>query len=158
MSTTDQSGPWHDLDGVIYGGADEYFKNDHIPQGWSYKGMTIGTPWITSPKYHQNGSLSTTNNFVKLYYFSGKGKVNSMNYKMTLAYSENFESENSSNGIDLSYTNCKRQVSYQIETSTALNARKNLRGSLALSGDNGAQYGNNIALILGISWSGIFGY
>ena len=158
MSTTDQSGPWHDLDGVIYGGADGYFQNDQIPQGWSYKGMTIGTPWITSPKYNQDGSLSTTNNLVRLYYFSGKGEINSLNYKMTLAYSENFGFEDPSTRNNLSYTNCKRQVSCQIETSTALNSRKNLTGSLALSGDHGAQYGNNIALIVGLSWSGIFGY
>jgi hypothetical protein len=156
MSTTDQGGPWHDLDGVIYGGANGYYQNGQIPQGWSYNGMTIGNPWISSPRYNQDGSLATLNNYVRLYYFSGKGEYKSLDYKMTLAYSENFGTETSNRTIP-SYENCKRQVSYQIETSTALNSRKNLRGSLALSGDNGAQYGNNIALILGISWSGIFG-
>ena len=158
MSTTDQSGPWHDLDGVIYGGADGYYRNGQIPQGWSYMGMTIGNPWISSPKYNQDGSLSTLNNLVRNYYFSGKGECKSLNYRMTLAYSENFGYSNQGPRTIPDYANCKRQVSCQIETSTALNAAKNLMGSIALSGDHGAQYGNNVSLIVGISWSGFFGY
>ena len=150
MSTTDHSGPWHDLDGVIFGGGDEYYKNGQIPQGWSYKGMTIGNPWITSPKYNQDGTLDTKNNSVRLYYFSGKGEYKALNYKTTLAYSENF-------GIGIpSWSTCKRQLSYQLETSTKLNFIKNTTASIAISGDNGAMYGNNLALILGLSWSGIF--
>jgi len=156
MSTTDQSGPWHDLDGVIFGGADGYYQNGNIPGGWSYKGMTIGNPWITSPKYNQDGSLSTLNNLVKLYYFSGKGEYKSLNYKMTVAYSENFGYENPGVRKILSYADCKRQVSYQLETSTKLNFIKNTTASIAISGDNGAMYGNNLALKLGLSWSGIF--
>jgi len=156
MSTTDQSGPWHDLDGVIFGGADGYYQNGNIPGGWSYKGLTIGNPWITSPKYNQDGSLSTLNNLVKLYYFSGKGEYKSLNYRMTVAYSENFGYENPGVRKILSYADCKRQVSYQLETSTKLNFIKNTTASLTVSGDNGAMYGNNLALILGLSWSGIF--
>jgi len=156
MNTTDQSGPWHDLDGVIYGGADGYYQNGQIPQGWSYNGMTIGNPWITSPKYNQDGSLSTTNNIVRLYYFSGKGEYKSLNYRLTLAYSENFGFENPGIISNPSYENCKRQVSYQLETSTALNFLRNTRLSLALSGDRGTMYGNNVALMMGVSWSGVF--
>jgi len=112
--------------------------------------MTIGNPWITSPKYNQDGVPVTKNNTVRLYYFSGKGEYKSLNYKMTMAYSENFGTAN------ILYPDCKRQVSYQLETSTKLNFIKNTTASLVLSGDNGAMYGNNLALILGLSWSGIF--
>jgi hypothetical protein len=75
LSTTDMSGPWGDLDGVVYGGADNYYRNGNIPNGWTYKGMTIANPWITSPKYNQDGSTSTTNDVVRLYYFSGAGVI-----------------------------------------------------------------------------------
>jgi len=157
MSTTDQSGPWHDLDGVIYGGDNGYFTNGQIPCGWSYQGMTIGNPWLTSPKYNQNGSLATLNNLVRLYYFSGKGNYKSLNYRMTLAYSENFGILNV-NRTTPSYDTCKRQVSYQLETSTPLTFLKNTSVSLAISGDRGAMYGNNLAVIAGVAWTGIFGY
>jgi hypothetical protein len=156
MSTTDQSGPWHDLDGVIYGGSDGYFYNGSIPGGWSNHGMTIGNPWLTSPRYNQNGTLSTLNNLVRLYYFSGKGEYNSLNYKLTLAYSENFGFESPGYRNYLSYDNCKRQFSFQLETSTRLNFIKNTSASFTIAGDHGTEYGNNLALIVGLSWKGIF--
>jgi len=152
LCTTDQNGPWHDLDGVIYGGQDGYYTNGLIPNGWSYKGMTIGNPWLTSPKYNKDGSTSITNNTVRLYYFSGKGSIKSVNYRLTLAYSKNF-------GYTAPiYTSYKRQISWQLETSTAAKFIKNTQISLGLSGDRGSMYGNNLAIILGLSYSGFWEY
>jgi hypothetical protein len=152
LCTTDQNGPWHDLDGVIYGGLDGYFTNGLIPNGWTYKGMTIGNPWLTSPKYNKDGSVSIVNNTVRLYYFSGKGTLKSFNYRLTLAYSENF-------GLTSPiYTSFKKQFSWQLETSTPVNFLKNTRISLGISGDYGVMYGNNLTFILGLSYSGIWGY
>ena len=148
LSTTDQNGPWHDLDGVIYGGQDGYYGNGSIPNGWSYKGMTIGNPWLTSPKYNKDGSASIINNTVRLYYFSGIGKVKSVNYRLTLAYSKNF-------GLTAPiYPESKNQFSWQLETSTTSKIIKNTQISLGISGDRGSMYGNNLALILGVSYSG----
>ncbi len=150
LSTTDQSGPWHDLDGVIYGGQDNYYNNGLIPNGWSYKGMTIGNPWLTSPKYNKNGSTSIVNNTVRLYYFSGKGTVKSINYRLTLAYSKNY------GHTAPIYTSFKKQLSWQLETSTAAKFIKNTQISLGISGDRGSMYGNNLALIVGVSYSGLW--
>lgn len=148
LSTTDHNGPWHDLDGVIYGGTDPYYVNGLIPNGWSYKGMTIGNPWLTSPKYNKDGSVSTTNNTVRLYYFSGKGQIKRFNYRLTMAYSENY-------GLASSvYDNRIKQLSWQLETSTPVRFLKNAQVSLGISGDHGALYGNNTAIILGVSYSG----
>jgi hypothetical protein len=148
LSTTDQSGSWHDLDGVIYGGQDRYYTNGLIPNGWSYKGMTIGNPWLTSPKYNKDGSTSITNNTVRLYYFSGKGSIKSMKYRLTLAYSENF-------GYTAHiYTRNQKQLSWLLETSTVAKFMKNTQISLGISGDRGAMYGNNLSLILGVTYSG----
>lgn len=152
LSTTDQNGPWHDLDGVIYGGLDGYFNNGITPNGWSYKGMTIGNPWLTSPKYNENGSTSIVNNTVRLYYFSGKGIIKSFNYRLSLAYSENY------GHTAPIYTSCKRQLSWQFETSTPAKLIKNTQISLGISGDRGSMYGNNLALILGVSYSGFWKY
>ena len=152
MNSTDQSGPWHDLDGVIYGGTDSYYNNGVYPNGWSFYGMTIGNPWLTSPKYNENGIVSFQNNKVRLYYFSGKGSFSTYSYKFTVAYSQNYGSPQNI------FDNCKKQLSYQIEASTPLSMLKSTRVSLALSGDHGKMYGNNFAALLGISYSGLFDY
>jgi len=152
LSTTDQNGPWHDLDGVIYGGQDGYYNNGMIPNGWSYKGMTIGNPWLTSPKYNNDGSTTIVNNTVRLYYFSGKGSIKSVNYRLTLAYSKNY-------GLTAPiYPESKDQLSWQLETSTALKYIKNTQISVGISRDRGSMYGNNLALLLGVSYSGLFKY
>jgi len=152
LSTTDQSGPWGDLDGVIYGGGDSYYTNGAIPNGWTYRGMTIGNPWLTSPKYNQDESTSTTNDVVRLYYFSGTGAIRTINYRLTLAYSKNY-------GLPRAiYDSYKKQFSWQLETSSPVTFLKNTRMSLGISGDRGAMYGNNLAVILGVSYSGFFGY
>jgi hypothetical protein len=56
------------------------------------------------------------------------------------------------------YDNYKKQFSWQLETSREVNFLKNTRMSLAISGDHGAMYGNNLAVMLGVSYSGFFGY
>ncbi len=152
LSTTDQNGPWHDLDGVIYGGQDGYYNNSITANGWSYKGMTIGNPWLTSPRYNEDGTTSTKNNTVRLYYFSGKGMIKAINYRLTLAYSQNY-------GMTApSYPEYKRQLSWQLETSTAARFIKNTQISIGISGDRGSMYGNNLALLLGVSYSGFWRY
>lgn len=147
LSTTDMSGPWHDLDGVIYGGMDGYYNNGVYPNGWSFYGMTIGNPWLTSPKYNDGGAIDIQNNMVRLYYFSGLGTIKDINYKATIAYSQNF-------GNPGWVHDSKDQFSWQIETEK--NIGRNLKLSLGFSGDNGRMYGNNYALIAGICWNGAF--
>ena len=152
MSTTDQSGPWHDLDGVVYGGTDNYYNNGVYPNGWSFYGMAIGNPWLTSPKYNENGSLSFLNNKVKLYYMAGMGCLKDVSYKATFAYSENWGSPS------ILYDKCKRQFSYQLDMAKPLHSLKNTQVTFGVSGDRGGMYGNNFALLLGISYSGNFLY
>jgi len=152
MSTTDQSGPWHDLDGVIYGGADNYYTNGVYPNGWSFYGMTIGNPWLTSPKYNANGSVTVSNNKVRLYYFSGVGSFYDVTYKATIACSKNWGSPG------VVYATRKDQLSYQLETATPIHCVKNTNLTLGFSGDRGTMYGTNFALLLGLSISGNFSY
>jgi hypothetical protein len=44
LNTTDQSGPYHDKDGIVYGGADTYLTNGVYLSGWTFFSRTIGTP------------------------------------------------------------------------------------------------------------------
>jgi hypothetical protein len=152
MSTTDQSGPWHDLDGVIYGGADSYYTNGVYPNGWTFHGMTMGNPWLTSPKYNKNGAISVTNDMVRLFYFSGKGEIFNYAYRATVAYSNNYGSPS------FMYEKSKKQLSWQIQAETPASYLKNTKISLGLSGDRGTMYGNTFAVLLGITYAGKFIY
>jgi len=152
MSTTDQSGPWHDLDGVIYGGVDNYYNNGVYPNGWTFYGMTIGNPWLTSPKYNENGAVNVVNNKVRLYYLAGMGGLKDVSYKATLAYSQNWGSPYTINPV------CKRQISYQLQTVTPFRPVKNANITMGISGDRGGMYGTNFAFLLGFSLSGNFSY
>lgn len=148
LSTTDQNGPWHDMDGVIYGGQDNYYNNSVYTNGWSFYGMTIGNPWLTSPKYNTNGGVDFQNNCVRLLYFSGLGEINRFNYRFTTAYSHNWGT------IQMSRSAPKRQFSGQFEVFHALPFLKNTEASLGISGDRGAKYGNNLALLMGLRYTG----
>ena len=149
VSTTDHNGPWHDLDGVIYGGLDAYYTNGMYPNGWSYHEMTIGNPWLTSPKYNTNGSTTIENNTIRLYYFSGEGKVKSVDYRLTLAKSKNYGETKAL------YDGYLKQFSWQVEASTPLKFLRNTRITMGFSKDDGAMYGNSTTLFIGFSVRGI---
>ena len=149
VSTTDHNGPWHDLDGVIYGGLDAYYTNGMYPNGWSYHGMTVGNPWLTSPRYNKNGSTTIENNTIRLYYFSGEGKVKSVNYRITMAKSKNW------GPTKAIYNEYLDQFSWQIEASIPLSFLKNTKITLGFSKDNGQMYGNNTTAFVGLSFHGI---
>jgi hypothetical protein len=151
MSTTDMSGPWHDLDGVIYGGQDDYYNNSVYPNGWSFNGMTIGNPWLTSPKYNEGGAIGIKNNRVRLYYAAGIGKIDNISYKATIAFSQNY-------GSSWTVPESKNQFSWQVEANTPAPFWKNTVISAGLSNDIGKMYGNNFAFLLGISWNGLITY
>lgn len=148
VSTTDHNGPWHDLDGVIYGGLDSYYANGFYPNGWSYQRMTIGNPWLTSPKYNTDGIKSTENNTIRLYYFSGEGKINVINYRISLAKSKNY------GGTKAIYNGYLKQFSWLIECSAPLTQKKHTQVTFGVSGDKGEKYGNNTTLFIGLSFSG----
>lgn len=148
FSTTDMSGPWHDLDGVIYGGNDNYFNNWAYPNGWSFYGMTMGNPWITSPKYNKDGNVEMENNMVRLYYLSGMGIIKNTSYKVTLAKSDNYGS------CYNPYETKRSQFSWQIETDTPI--KNNFSFQAGFSNDIGDMYGNNFAVLFGLTWNGSF--
>lgn len=153
LSTTDQSGPWHDLDGVIYGGQDGYYNNGVYTNGWSYYGMTIGNPWLTSPKYnsgYEEGDVSFENNVVRLYYIAGMGRIGTIDYTARFAYSQNF-------GTNVSTTYNlveKDQLSWSLNTEIPCPFIRHTVMTLGWAGDIGDQYGTNQALLLGLRWNG----
>jgi len=150
LSTTDQSGPWHDLDGVIMGGDDYYYNNTVYSNGWSFYGMTLGNPWLTSPKYNTDEWVGIENNCVRLFYVAGLGELDDFKYRFTAAYSKNWGL------VARTMPPSKNQFSGQLEVFHALPFLKNTEASLGISGDRGTKYGNNLALLMGLRYTGQF--
>lgn len=103
--STNQSGHVHDIDNSppidsIQNGNDNYFNHYIYSSGWSYLGYTIGTPFITSPFYDLNYSLTKhndktivryfPNNKVKSWYFGISGRISKLKYQFISSYSLNF--------------------------------------------------------------------
>ena len=99
LTTTNQSGPTFDLR-ARYQGADNYFNNSQYIQGWSYRGRTIGTPFImprtdfkpsVNNEYIGNGIFP--NNRVVMWYVGAIGAFRKgPTLTARLSYSRNFGS------------------------------------------------------------------
>ncbi|AUD03333.1 capsule assembly Wzi family protein [Spirosoma pollinicola] len=99
LTTTNQSGPTFDPS-ARYQGADNYFNHSQYIQGWSYKGRTLGTPFIMprtdltpaiANGYGGNGYYP--NNRVVAWYVGGIGAFRSgPTLTMRASYSRNFGS------------------------------------------------------------------
>lgn len=90
LGTTDQSGPVHDIDGIIFGGGDGYFSNSIYTQGWNHYRMTMGTPFVTSPAYNTDGSLRSYNDRTFTHHIAIQGDIYGFKYLARYSHSTNF--------------------------------------------------------------------
>lgn len=90
VGTTDQTGPWHDQDAIIYAGHDNYYCNGIYKQGWNYYCRTLGTPLITSPIYNEDGYLQTKNNRIKAWHIGIGGDIEGFKYYCMGTYIQNY--------------------------------------------------------------------
>lgn len=149
LQTTDQSGPFHDRDGLVFGGNDNYFRNSVYRNGWNYFRRTIGTPFITSPLYNADGTIYTLNNRVKAHYFAIKGDIYGFSYRAVASYVKNY-------GI---YEN--GDATFSTNTALLLEITKHIPKawhmdfSLALAADFGTQFGNDFGVMVSIAKRGL---
>lgn len=96
LSTTNQSGPTFDQ-AIRYQGGDNYFNHSQYREGWSYRGRTIGTPFI-APRSDFNPTVNAftgggffPNNRVVAWY-AGAGATFRRGPMLTMraSYSRNF--------------------------------------------------------------------
>jgi hypothetical protein len=141
LNTTDQSGPYHDKDGIVYGGTDSYFTNGIYQTGWSYFSRTIGTPLITSPTYNSKGEICTLNNRVQVHHFAIEGDIRGYQYRALVSLSKNYGT----------YA-APFEVEKQNNTSLVLDINKqfkklpNIQVGCSMGADFGKYYGNSIAI------------
>ncbi len=95
LSTSDQSGTEFYIPGSKYQGADNYFNHTQYSEGWSYKGRTVGTPFIIPGKDMDQSKLVNPryfpNNRVHVWYAGAQANAGrALALTLRLSYSRNF--------------------------------------------------------------------
>lgn len=147
LHTTDQSGPFHDKDGFIYGGNDNYYQNGIYQNGWAYYFRTLGTPFITSPVYNEDGAIETKNNRVWAHYAGIRGDIYGYRYRVVCSHARNYGTYASA----LS----SRNTAWMVEVSKHVEKAWGLDFGLTLAGDVGNQFGNSFGAMLTVGKKGI---
>jgi len=148
LETTDQSGPYHDKDGIIYGGSDNYFNNGIYQNGWTYFSRTIGTPFISSPIYNKDGNVSIVNNRVQVHHFGIEGDVSGYRYKLLSSFSKNYGSYNNP------YPEMIPNTSVLLELKKQFPKFSNIEAGCSVGGDFGKLYGNSLGCLFSIRKTG----
>lgn len=136
LQTTDQSGPWHDRDGMAFGGNDSYYNNSIYTQGWTYFGRTIGSPL-----------MRPDNSRVWAYHAGIKGDVYGFRYRALCTYADNYGTYNTP--LRNHNTAVLLEVTKQVPQAWGLEF------GIALAGDFGSQYGNRFGGQITIRKQGI---
>lgn len=151
LNTTDQSGPFHDQDGIIYGGFDDYYNNYIYLNGWNYFMRTIGTPFITSPVYNADGSIRSNNNMVQVRHLGLEGEIGGTSYRGLISFSKNYG--------DYYLKKQSSDLSLLLDVKKSYPKLYNLEICCSVAADFGTLYGNNFGLMVTLKKSGnLFSY
>lgn len=154
LQTSDQSGPYLDKDGIIYGGADGYFNNGVYQNGWTYYSRTIGTAFISSPLYNKDGSVSIENNRVIVHHIGVEGDVLGYRYKFLSSFSKNYGTYS----VPLATYGVKN-TSLLLEVNKQFPALSNIQIGCSVGADFGKLYGNSVGCLFSIKKTGnLFNY
>jgi len=149
LNTTNQSGTYdeyYENDSLKFaGGNDNYFNSGVYEGGWSYAGMTIGTPMITSPVLlSEPGFQTMRNNKVSAIHLGFEGSVREVTYIMNYTFSRNY----GNNGSE--FPGGKRCHSFILKTSVPGVLPYGLTLSAALAFDAGDLLGNNFGCMIAL--------
>lgn len=136
LNTTDQSGPFHDRDGVVYGGGDNYYNNSIYTQGWRYFGRNIGSPLLTS-----------TNTRVMAHHIGIRGDIYGFKYRMLINHADNYGQYKAPNR--------SRNTAVLLDVRKHVPQAWGLDFGVALGADFGTQYGNRFGAQITISKRGL---
>jgi len=143
LNTQNQSGPFHDQDGIVFGGADSYFSNGVYQSGWSYFSRTIGTPFIFN-KY--NDKYIQVNNRVQVHHVGIEGDVLGYQYKAMSAFSKNLGTYAEPIKIE--------NTSVMLEVKKIFPTLSNVELSWSVAADFGKLYGNTVGTMFSIRKTG----
>ena len=149
LNTTDQSGPWHDRDGLCYAGNDYYYRNSVFQNGWNYYYRSMGTPFITSPIYNTDGTIYTLNSRVRVHHLGVRGDIYGFQYRFKASYARNYGNDNSSRAILSTNTALLLEVFKNVPQAWGLDF------GLRLGADIGTQFGNSFGAQIMVCKRGI---
>ncbi len=136
LHTTDQSGPFHDRDGCVYGGADSYYSNSIYRQGWTYFGNVIGSPLLTPD-----------NSRVRAHHAGLRGDIYGFRYRAIVQYADYYGR--------YSRPEHSRNTAFLLEVKKQVPKAWGLDFGLSLSGDFGSRYGNSFGAMVTITKRGL---
>lgn len=136
LNTTAQDGPYHDKDGLTYGGNDTYFYNTAYRQGWTHFGRTIGNPLI-----------SVDNNRVRNHFVALGGDIYGYKYRIAACFTKNWGTYKAP-----LYSENKALL---IEVRKHFEKAWGLDFGLSLGADFGTQFGTSVGALFTISKRGL---
>ena len=152
LTTLDQSGSTFYVQGSSYQGADNYFNHLQYPQGWSYKGTVIGTPFNVPAKdivpSKQMSSLYFPSTRVNMWYAGLQGSYKRSLFTVRGSYSRNY------GGPNYPFLPPRKQFSTMVTAQIPVSKWYNTNILARLSLDNGTLFTNSFGGYLGIkkSW------
>ena len=155
---TNQSGPIHwtpnDRPGTpITGhssGADDYYNN-YIYNGYQTRGMSIGSPFVKSPLYNQDGYMRYRDNVLRGFHAAVKGWFNNdWSYRLMGSYRKAWGTP------FMPRANSADDFSMMLEANYHTSKGWSFQAQVAM--DHGSLYGNNWGAMLGITYSGSFNF
>jgi len=144
---------------------ESYYNHGQYIQGWSYDGLGLGTPFITS-RSHIRKDLAYdpsdyfVNNRVMVIHLGSEGSFRNLNYLFMASWSNNYgtyhtASPEDAEGLDdigeYGFFGTKNQLSTRLELHKNLNSGLNL--GLAGAFDTGSLYYNSFGIFMSISYS-----
>ena len=145
LNTTDQSGPYHDKDGLIFGGSDSYFNNYIYVEGWTFHSRIIGTPFISSPIYNKDGTATTLNSRVQVHHIGVEGDVLGYSYRLLTSISNNYGTYY----VPLA-TEMRKNTSVLLEVKKQFPGLSNIELGCSVGADFGKLYGNSVGCLFSI--------
>ena len=153
---TNQSGPVHwtpnDRPGTPItshsSGADDYYNN-YIYNGYQNRGMSIGSPFVKSPLYNQDGYMRYRDNVLRGFHAAITGKLNyRWGYTLMGSYRKAWGTPiiPRAGSVD--------DFSIMLASGYNLYRGWHIRAEVAM--DRGSLYGNNWGAALGVSYNGWF--
>lgn len=136
MNTTTQDGPWHDKDGLVYGGRSDYYNNSTYPQGWTHFGRTIGNPFIRPD-----------NNRVRVHHAGIRGDIYGFRYRVMASYVRNWGTYRA--------PQTNHNTAVMIELNKQVEKAWGLNFGVRLAADFGNQYGNRFGAMLTVTKQGL---
>ena len=155
---TNQSGPIHwtpnDRPGTpITGhssGADDYYNN-YIYNGYQNRGMSIGSPFVKSPLYNQDGYMRYRDNVLRGFHAAIAGWFHDdWSYRLMGSYRKAWGTPLIPRAVSVDDFSMMLEARYHTFRGWAFTAQ--------VAMDRGTLYGNNFGAMLGISYAGAFNF